>query len=214
MNEEQMEQLHVVLDLETMGIRHDAAIIEIGLVIFNHMSGQRGTPNLIEDWSSAVKLESSMQHGGTVSPETITWWMHSDRTEARDTLTCEPPISLPKALNEIAYTLGKYSSVSPLPLIWGNGVNFDNAILKSAYERLGVKVPWSYKQDMDFRTLKMMFKDKVPEPAFIGTPHIALDDARHEALWLSKILRYTCSRDPVSAYDKVPQAIIDVLNKD
>lgn len=214
MNEEQQKQIHVVLDLETMGTNYDAAIIEVGLVVFNHMSGQRGTPNLIGAWSSAIKLESSMQHGGTVSPETMMWWMDTDRTEARDDYVFTDKISLPKALNEIAYILGKYSSVSPLPLIWGNGVNFDNAILKSAYERLGVKVPWSYKQDMDFRTLKMMFKDTVPEPAFIGTPHIALDDARHEALWLSQILQYIYGRDQVSAYDKVPQAIIDVLNKD
>lgn len=189
MNDQQMKQIHIVLDLETMGTKRDAAIIEIGMVIFDHM-GQEGTVNLIDQWSSAVRLENSMRHGGTADAATIEWWMDSDRTEARDNWMGSEKLSLPNALSLIAIKIRDYSAIDPKPLIWGNGVNFDNAILKSAYERLEVKVPWSYKQDADFRTLKLLYKDLVPEPAFIGTPHVALDDARHEAVWLSQILQY------------------------
>lgn len=184
-----MKQIHIVLDLETMGITQDAAIIEIGMVIFNH-TGLDGTANVLEQWSSAIRLESSMKYGGTVDAPTINWWMHTDRTEARDTLLVGSQMSLPSALNEIATKILDYSHFDPKPLIWGNGVNFDNAILKSAYERLDVKVPWGVRQDADFRTLKLLYKDVVPEPVFVGTPHIALDDARHEAVWLSQILKY------------------------
>lgn len=189
MNQEQMRQIHIVLDLETMGVKQDAAIIEIGMVIFNH-TGQEGTANLIEQWSSAVSLENSMLRGGTVSPKTIEWWMDTDRTEARDNWIASPKQGIHVALNAVAARILKYSAINPLPLIWGNGVNFDNEILKSAYERLEIKVPWGYRQDADFRTLKLLYKDVVPEPAFVGTPHIALDDARHEATWLSQILQY------------------------
>jgi len=187
MNEEQRKQIHVVLDLETVGTKRDAAILEIGVVIFNH-AGENGSVNVIEQVSQAVSLESSMKYGGTVDASTITWWLDPDRSEARDNWSLSTKSSLPSGLNEIAHILGKYSSLSPL--IWGNGVNFDNAILKSAYERLEVKVPWGYRQDADFRTLKLLYKDVVPEPAFVGTPHIALDDARHEAVWLSMILHH------------------------
>jgi len=190
MNQDQQKQIHIVLDLETMGIKQDAAIIEIGMVIFNHMSEEGGTPNLIKQWSSAVNLESAMKHGGTTNAGTIEWWLDTDRTEARDNWMSSPKMSLPSALNVVAVIIRDYSTLSPLPLIWGNGVNFDNEILKSAYERIDVRVPWKYNQNADFRTLKLLFKDIVPEPAFIGTPHIALDDARHEAIWLSNILMY------------------------
>jgi len=189
MNEEQKKQIHVVLDLETMGLNQDAAIMEIGLVIFNHL-GEEGKPNLIRDYSQAVDLTSSMYHGGTVSAENITWWMDSERTEARDAWLAAPKLPITSALNEVACIIRDQSVIDPKPLIWGNGVNFDNAILKSAYERLDVKVPWGYRQDADFRTLKLLYKTRVPEPAFVGTPHIALDDARHEAVWLSQILQY------------------------
>lgn len=190
MNEQQRKQIHVVLDLETMSIKQDAAIIEIGMVIFNHDSVASAIPNILEQWSGAIRLESAMKHGGITDGGTVTWWLDPDRSEARDNWSLSIKISLPSALNEVAIILGKYSTTQPLPLIWGNGVNFDNAILKSAYERLEVKVPWGFRQDADFRTLKLLYKDVVPEPAFVGTPHIALDDARHEAVWLSSILRY------------------------
>lgn len=195
MNQDQRKQIHIVLDLETMGTKQDAAIIEIGMVIFNHM-GQRETANVIEQWSSAVRLESSIMRGGTVSPGTIEWWMATERTEARDNWIASPKLGILVALNAVAARILKYSAINPLPLIWGNGVNFDNAILKSAYERLEIKVPWGYRQDADFRTLKLLYKDVVPEPAFVGTPHVALDDARHEAVWLSTILGYIYGTPP------------------
>ncbi len=194
MNQDQQKQIHIVLDLETMGTGQDAAIIEIGMVIFNH-TGQEGTTNLIEQWSGAVSLQTAMKHGGTVSPGTIEWWMDTARTEARDNWMTSTKMALHVALNGVAARIRDYSAIEPLPLIWGNGVNFDNAILKSAYERLDVTVPWSYKQDADFRTLKLLYKDVVPEPAFVGTPHVALDDARHEAVWLSMILQYIYGKD-------------------
>lgn len=213
MNEQQRKQIHVVLDLETMGTKQDAAIIEIGTVIFNHAGVASAIPNVIDQWSNSVSLESSMKYGGTVSAETINWWMHTDRTEARDTLLAGTQMSLPSALNVVATKILDYSQSNPKPLIWGNGVNFDNAILKSAYERLDVKVPWGHRQDADFRTLKLLYKDVVPEPAFVGTPHIALDDARHEAVWLSSILKYIYSQgnSPLLPLDP---AILDMICKD
>lgn len=192
MNEQQRKQIHVVLDLETMSTKQDAAIIEIGMIIFNH-AYQDGSVNVLEQWSKAISLESAMKYGGTTDAGTITWWLDPDRSEARDNWSLSVKASLPSALNEVALMLGNYSHFDPKPLIWGNGVNFDNAILKSAYERLDVKVPWGYRQDADFRTLKLLYKDAVPEPAFVGTPHVALDDARHEAVWLSQILKYIYS---------------------
>lgn len=194
MNEQQQKQIHIVLDLETMGTKQDAAIIEIGMVIFNH-TGLDGTANVLEQWSGAIRLESSMKYGGTADAGTIEWWMHTDQTEARDNWLASPRHGIHVALKAVAARILNYSAINPRPLIWGNGVNFDNAILKSAYERLDVTVPWSYRQDADFRTLKLLYKDVVPEPAFVGTPHVALDDARHEAVWLSMILRYIYGKE-------------------
>lgn len=211
MNEQHRKQIHVVVDLETMSTKQDAAIIELGLVIFNH-TGQEGTTNVLEQWSSAINLESSMKYGGTTDAGTLTWWMDPDRSEARDNWALSTKISLPAALNEVALLLGNYSQFDPKPLIWGNGVNFDNAILKSAYERLDIRVPWGYRQDADFRTLKLLYKDVVPEPAFVGTPHIALDDARHEAVWLSHILKHIYS-DGVPKYNLIsPEALLAKLS--
>lgn len=212
MNQYQQKQIHIVLDLETMGTKQDAAIIEIGMVIFDH-TGSDGSAHVYKDVSLSISLESAMKYGGTTDGGTITWWMDPDRSEARDNWALSAKLASTRALNDVACLIRDYSTIQPLPLIWGNGVNFDNAILKSAYERLDVKVPWGYRQDADFRTLKLLYKDVVPEPAFVGTPHIALDDARHEAVWLSSILRYIYGDSKVSMIPLDP-AILDILAKD
>ena len=71
--------------------------------------------------------------------------------------------------------------------IWGNGAAFDNVILRTAYERLGLKAPWNFWDDRCFRTVKALH----PEVEYVksGAAHNALDDAKNQALYLMKVLR-------------------------
>ena len=73
--------------------------------------------------------------------------------------------------------------------IWGNSSSFDNEILRAAYKYCCVDAPWNFREDRDFRTLRALYKEKVPEPTFIGLRHHAKDDAIHEAHWLKLILQ-------------------------
>ncbi|MBV5342719.1 3'-5' exoribonuclease, partial [bacterium] len=70
--------------------------------------------------------------------------------------------------------------------VFGNGSDFDNVILSNAYLRLSMERPWPKFNDRCFRTIKSMFKS-VQQPVREGVHHSALDDAKHQALWLLKI---------------------------
>ena len=73
-------------------------------------------------------------------------------------------------------------------LVWGNGADFDNAILRNAYTAVNRELPWMYYNNRCLRTLRGENPD-VAKPAFVGTPHHAGDDARNQAEHLLLIKR-------------------------
>jgi hypothetical protein len=75
--------------------------------------------------------------------------------------------------------------------VWGNGANFDNVILRSAYDRAGQTCPWQFWNDSDVRTMVLLGKQLGFDPKrnmpFDGVAHNALADARHQAKYVSAI---------------------------
>lgn len=171
----------IVLDIETMGIQSDAAIVAIAAVAFTILDGEF---NLLDDFDETVDLKSAVQAGGTIDPDAVMWWIEQPE-EVRSQLL--------NGTDSIKSVLARFSGfifnnyTKSTAEVWGNGVDFDNVILASAYRRSEIPVPWNFRQNRCFRTLKNLYS-QVPEPVFIGTKHTALDDARHEALWLKNIL--------------------------
>jgi exodeoxyribonuclease VIII len=69
--------------------------------------------------------------------------------------------------------------------VWGNGANFDNALVAAAYRANKMDLPWDYWNDRCYRTIAAMFmKTRVDR---VGTGHHALDDAKTQALRLLKM---------------------------
>lgn len=175
-----MPQIEVSVDLETMGNGPDAAIIAVGAVEFSLETGQ-----LDQEFYEVVDLESSVAAGGTITPSTILWWMQQSdaarkvferKGEHIETTLCH--------FTGWLYALNGVRNVC----LWGNGAAFDNVILRSAYERLGLKAPWHFWSDRCFRTVKALH----PAPEGfenLGTDHNALDDAKNQARYLIEVLK-------------------------
>lgn len=168
----------VMLDLETMGNTSGAAIVAIGAVRFDRRAGAMG-----ESFYRSVDLESSVAGGGVIDPSTVLWWLkQSDPARAEITSSSTIPMTL--ALDAFAQWLEAGDNVDE---VWGNGADFDNVILTSAYLKHGKVVPWSFWENRCYRTLKNMRPD-VKAPKREGVHHNALDDARYQAAHLLKIL--------------------------
>lgn len=180
-------RVHIMLDLETMGAGFNAAIISAGLVAFKVTDELE--PDILGRLEVAVDLESAVKHGGIIDPSTVMWWMQQEQEQARVAYLGKQYqfLSIGAALNELGHFIRNYSVVKPLPLIWGNGAEFDNVILRRAYERVELTVPWGFRQSRCFRTTQALFP-QIPEPEFQGTKHSALSDAMHQARWLNRIL--------------------------
>lgn len=176
----------VSIDLETMDNTPTSAIIAIGAVITDNDAepDESGfTDPVIARFYSKVSLASSVAAGMTMSPGTVLWWMQQSN-EARGEFKDNHKAP------DLKVALGMFSTflqMNDFNRVWGNGSDFDNAILRYAYERVGLGIPWKFWQNACYRTIKGMY----PEVPFVrqGVYHNALADAESQGLHLVQILR-------------------------
>ncbi|BEB33216.1 exonuclease [Escherichia coli] len=171
---------HLSVDLETMGKNPDAPIISIGAIFFDPQTGDMGP-----EFSKTIDLETA---GGAIDRDTIKWWLKQSCEAQSAILTDEIPLD--DALLQLREFIDENSGEFFVQ-VWGNGTNFDNVILRRSYERQGIPCPWRYHNDRDVRTIVELGKtigfDARTAIPFEGVPHNALDDARHQAKYVSAI---------------------------
>jgi hypothetical protein len=94
-------------------------------------------------------------------------------------------VPLTTALQRLNDYLGRFGGRSDVRL-WGNGSDFDNALLSVAYDAANVKPGWEFWNNRCYRT----FKNQAPDIKIVrgGTYHDAFDDAVDQAKHLQKIL--------------------------
>lgn len=165
---------NIMLDIETMGIGSDAAILSIGAVKFNRNEG------ITDRFYKVIDLQSCIDKGLSFTGETITWWMRQSE-DARNQFKKkgEPLRDVLKELKEWFGT-GNFQ-------VWGNGSDFDNVIARNAFAKFNAIAPWKYHENRCFRTLKFSFP--TIDVGRVGTYHNAVNDAEHQAKYLIKLVR-------------------------
>ncbi|MBS9442451.1 3'-5' exonuclease [Photorhabdus heterorhabditis] len=174
---------NLMIDLETMGNTPNSPIISIGAVFFEPSTGDLGASTSIN-----ISLESSMQRGAAPDASTIMWWMQQSE-QARASVS-----EATKPLNEALLEFRQFINTnvnSKYLQVWGNGASFDCVILRNSYGLCGLTIPWVWWNDRDVRTIVEMGKaigfDPKRDMPFDGIRHNALDDAIHQAKYVSAI---------------------------
>ncbi|HCB3875953.1 3'-5' exoribonuclease [Klebsiella pneumoniae] len=181
-----IDYVHVMVDLETMGKKHNAPIVAIGAVVFDPATGSIG-----ECFYKVVCLESSVNWGAVIDPSTVIWWLKQS-SEARSAIVNDDAIPLQDALLQFReFVSDNVAGGSKKAQVWGNGASFDNSILRSSYDCIAEDYPWEYWNDRDVRTMvelgqAISFDPKTTIP-FEGSRHNALADAIHQARYVSAI---------------------------
>jgi hypothetical protein len=172
---------HIMVDLETLSTKGNAAIISIGAIAFDPETGELGAELKVN-----VDGVSSQKAGGHVDAGTVAWWF-AQSNEARAHLLEPKPVSLKDALELFRFYLSV--AVEADFYIWGNGATFDNTVLRSAFESVGLPIPWSFRRDMCYRTMRATFPE-VPDVPRVGVFHDSLDDAKTQARHLCAIFAH------------------------
>ena len=175
---------HIMIDLETWGTSDDAVITEIGAVAFTP-GDTSAEPDEFHVCVSPIGQVQNFKR--KIDEDTVMWWMNPERAEAWARWVNTLKFDLPTTLEGFQLWMERHDKDAR---VWGNGVGFDNVILRSAYHGTGQQVPWKWYNDRCFRTLKSLAPVQL-KPSRAGTHHNALDDARHQVNWLQEIATFT-----------------------
>lgn len=174
---------HIMLDLETLGTAPGCIILSIGAVVFSAKYG------LGAEFDRVISTKSCVEAGLVSESDTVAWWARQE-PNARAVLEqarCAAAWDLRRTLgdfsNFIAAQGGKVDA-----RIWGNGSDFDNAILAHAYKAVDLPLPWKFYRNRCYRTLKSCAPALEAEDRK-GVHHNALDDAKHQARHAVAIMR-------------------------
>ena len=170
---------NVMIDLETMGVGPNAAIVAIGAVEMDFENNKLG-----REFYRVVDLESSMAAGGTVEASTIMWWLRQSG-EAREAIGATG-----WDIREVLYDFRIWLPAGPA--IWGYGAGFDNVVLAAAYTRIGELPPWARYADRCFRTvLAGASREARSTWTERDVAHHALEDAKAQGRMLLSIMNAT-----------------------
>jgi hypothetical protein len=162
----------VMLDVETLGTKSTAAIIQIGACYFDRETGEIGDKfkcNIIPD----LKLF-------TADWDTIKWWLlQSD--EARLSVTGDA-VRVDTAVRDL------YDFLDRDDICMWSHATFDAPIVENMFNSMGLKSPVRYSRMRDIRTL-MDIAEHRSEKERSGVHHDALDDCLFQVSYCVEALK-------------------------
>ncbi len=186
----------VMMDLETLGTIPGCSLLSIGAVRFDANTGKFGDEFYVVINRLSCKeaglfeqdLDWCAEHGYNDHMSTVSWW-EKQGEEARKVLheADNPTTSFP--LRTALVSFNEFVQGVTGTRMWGNGADFDNALLRTAYHRAHVSPKLGPFQGRCYRTLKGLDGGPKLEKRS-GTHHNALDDAKSQAEHLIDVVRH------------------------
>jgi hypothetical protein len=159
---------HIMVDLETMGVKATSVLLSIGAVKFDETG--------IKEAFYCRFDQSQAKYSRTVDSSTVNWWLtqpEAARIEAFGGTT-----DLAEGLAEFnLWAVG-------VQFIWGNGSAFDVAMLRNSLAATDVCEDFLPFGDRCYRTIKSIPANKGIKMMRVGMYHKAVDDARSQAAHL------------------------------
>jgi len=182
------EPVNVMLDLETAGTKPGAPILSIGATSF--FPGDAFRQHIRTQFYEKILYHESLVLGFTSEIETLAWWDKQDKSVREEAFSgLSSPAHVLQCFTAYLRDLGGNI------LLWGNGSDFDNVLLAAYYHRLRMTLPWDFRGNRCYRTLKGMPRVVIPaKPAPVGHAHNSLDDAINQANHAELILNNLSGR--------------------
>lgn len=180
----EVTDIHV--DIETLGTRPDSVVLSIGAA-FRHPQ----TKELIT-YHQAIEPSQPDRH---IDADTLAWWMEPAQEAAGAALRGADKLPLGVTLHQFTQWLEEHVPERECRVVWGNGSDFDNAILTHAYRTHEQAVPWDFWNNQSLRTLKLVesrlcarLKRNTASRVRPGMAHSAVEDAKAQLLWAEAML--------------------------
>lgn len=166
-----------MIDLETMGNKPGSALVAIGTVKFDSDKAYDG-------FYEKINLESCQSVGLNMDADTVLWWMRQSPEARNEFNQAGCGMHIAQALDKLNLWINAHhKSVH----VWGNGADFDQPLLKAAYNACVIKLPWEHYNSRCYRTIKNLFPHV--RISHVGTKHNAVSDAHSQAEHLINMLK-------------------------
>jgi hypothetical protein len=173
-----MPDRHMMIDIETLDVEVNAAIIAIGALTFN----PRGEGFDTEDtYHVTISKRSNLAHKRSVSKSTEAWWAQQDQA-AQDSVFKGPHVPLHLALYNFARWVNKRKPTCTR--VWAKSPDFDCSILNHACKEQNVYWPFKFWEARCVRTIMELAypEGDFPSVEVTGPLHDALADAKKQVL--------------------------------
>lgn len=158
--------LHVMIDLESLSTRPDAAVIQIAALAFDPLIGASPEVWRPKLYPTSFNVFVADFEGRHVDPQTVAWWLQRGEVACRVGEGMAAGSPLPAALRDFSeWYEGLCQYIGAVEGLWSHGATFDIPILEHAFKdlaRQGLRTPWSYKLPRDTRTLYALTPGGMP----------------------------------------------------
>lgn len=183
---------HLMVDIETLGTQPGCAVVAIGAVWFD--PEDNGWRARHRGYYAEVLLEDALKHG-TADSSTLKFWMGQSEDARKFLTNDEGKIPLKQALEGLDAFIHHQSQHAQRRdvYVWGNCNKFDLGNLEAMYDAVGWAYPWNYGRGQNVRTVvwlaQQFFGMDRPGMKLGRTAHNALDDAIHQAEYVTEMVR-------------------------
>ena len=139
-----MNRADIMIDLETLGTEPDSPIIQIAAARFDIATG-----DIIDTFNQVCGFQ--FEHNITITIDTLKWWLNTDNELLKDLLNQGKNSTL--SMIESFYSWITNQGEIDERYLWGNGILFDNNMIKTHFQNFYHKYPILYRNDRDMRTI-------------------------------------------------------------
>ena len=166
-----------MIDCETTDITSVAAILTIGVVIFDPM----GT-GIKEKLELRPTMEDQTELNRTMSEGTLSWWAKQTPDAQHEAFGDHDRLTFKECMEVLHKFCWNRDGV------WAHGAAFDVVLMETAWQSLGMTIPWSFSTVRDTRTLFAVTGVKLRDGGHT-TSHKAVEDAERQALCVQESYR-------------------------
>ena len=164
-----------MIDIESLDTSPYCVILTIGAVRFD----PKGT-GVVERLELRPTIEDQTEvYNRVINDDTIRWWGTQNPAALEEAMGDQGRESFKDCMEKL------YKFCWNRRAVWSNGASFDCVVMETAWQQLGMRIPWPFYTVRDTRTLYEVAGVKLKDGGHV-TSHKAVEDAERQAVVVQK----------------------------
>lgn len=169
---------HAMIDIETLGVFYDCAVLTVGGVKFNPLNQDEPfEPILLK-----LDAEEQVQRGRIINQSTMEWWATQSEEAKKEAFSTNDRVAVTAALCKLN------AWADDCIKVWCQGPAFDMAVLSSLYRDYDMEESWKFWNVRDSRTISALIKGDFKKKLDFAS-HTAVDDCIAQAKTVQEAFR-------------------------